>query len=286
MYSSIDYIHVKQPSLVLMMLILSIASLLISSNLYAGQEQGSNILRLATTTSTQNSGLLDQLLPAFTQSTNIEVQVIAVGTGKALKMGRDGDVDVVMVHAKKAEDKFIEEKHGDYYKQFMFNDFVLVGPATDPAKISSVKSISQALTAIEKNQAMFISRGDDSGTHKKEISLWKNAGLSPSGSWHREIGQGMGKALQMASELQAYTLTDRGTWLAMQEKLELKLLYAGDKGLNNPYGIIAVTAIKFPDINYTGAVQLIDWICFDQAQSIIANYTIKGNQLFFPIPCK
>lgn len=284
MYSLLCHLCSTKSSQILFIFIWSTAFLLISGNLHA--QQDSSVLRLATTTSTQNSGLLDQLLPVFTRQTAIEVQVVAVGTGKALKMGRDGDADVVMVHAKKAEDKFIEEQHGDHYKQFMFNDFILLGPADDPAKISSLMSVSEALTSIEKNRLLFISRGDDSGTYKKEISLWKSAALTPSGSWYREIGQGMGKALQMASELQAYTLTDRGTWLAMQDKLDLKLLYAGDKDLNNPYGIIAVSAEKYADINHAGAIQLIDWICSDQAQSIIGHYTIKGNQLFFPIPCK
>ena len=274
----------RKKTLLALISFLSFMFLLYSSSLYAQNNDGR--LRLATTTSTQNSGLLDQLLPAFTQKTNIEVQVVAVGTGKALKMGRDGDADVVMVHAKKAEDQFIAEKHGDYYKQFMFNDFVLVGPAADPAGTSSQKSISDALAAIAKQPAVFISRGDDSGTHKKETSLWKNTGILPAGSWYREIGQGMGKALQMASELQAYTLTDRGTWLAMQDKLDLKLLYAGDKNLNNPYGIIAVSADKYPDINHAGAVHLIDWVCSEQAQTIINTYTIKGSQLFFPVSCQ
>ncbi len=278
------YCHSLKLSQRLIICILFSSLLLVSGNLLA--ETSGSILRLATTTSTQNSGLLDRLLPAFTEQTDIEVQVVAVGTGKALKMGRDGDADVVMVHAKKAEDQFMAEKQGDYYKQFMFNDFVLVGPATDPAKVASAKSITEALAAIENNQAVFISRGDDSGTYKKEMGLWKNAAISPSGVWYREIGQGMGKALQMASELQAYTLTDRGTWLAMQDKLELKLLYAGDKGLNNPYGIIAVSAEKYPDINHAGAVQLIDWVCSDQAQTLIGEYKIKGNQLFFPITCQ
>lgn len=243
-------------------------------------------LKMATTTSTQNSGLLDLLLPAFQKDTGIEVQVIAVGTGKALKMGRDGDVDVVMVHAVAAEEQFVAEGFGTDRVQFMYNDFVLVGPKTDPAGIKSEKSVTAALSKILEQQAKFISRGDDSGTHKKEKSLWKAANLTPAGSWYIEAGQGMGKVLQMASELDGYSLTDRGTWLAYKGKVDLELLNAGDEKLSNPYGIIAVSKAKHPDTDYTAAKQMIDWISSQPAQLLIKNYRLQGEPLFIPLLLK
>lgn len=240
-------------------------------------------LRMATTTSTQNSGLLDLLLPAFQKQTGIEVHVIAVGTGKALKMGRDGDVDVVMVHAENAEKKFVEEGYGSNRVQFMYNDFVLVGPKNDPADIKDRKSVTDALTAISKSHNKFISRGDDSGTHKKERALWAAADIKPSGSWYIEAGQGMGKVLQMASELDAYTLTDRGTWLAYKTKLDMALLNAGDMKLSNPYGIIAVNPQKHADANYADAKRLINWVSSKEGQELIKGYRLHGEPLFIPL---
>ncbi|MCW8945498.1 MAG: substrate-binding domain-containing protein [Sedimenticola sp.] len=243
-------------------------------------------LKMATTTSTQNSGLLDLLLPAFQKQTGIEVQVIAVGTGKALKMGRDGDVDVVMVHAVAAEEKFVAEGYGTDRVQFMYNDFVIVGPKSDPAGIKDEKSVTAAMTKILEQQAKFVSRGDDSGTHKKEKTLWKAANLTPAGSWYIEAGQGMGKVLQMASELDGYSMTDRGTWLAYKGKVDLALLNAGDEKLSNPYGIIAVSKAKHPDTNYTAAKQMIDWISSEPAQQLIKNYRLHGEPLFIPLLLK
>jgi tungstate transport system substrate-binding protein len=243
-------------------------------------------LKMATTTSTQNSGLLDLLLPAFQKDTGIEVQVIAVGTGKALKMGRDGDVDVVMVHAVAAEEKFVAEGFGTDRVQFMYNDFVLVGPKNDPAGIKSEQTVTGAMEKILQMQTKFVSRGDDSGTHKKEKSLWKAANLTPAGSWYIEAGQGMGKVLQMASELNGYSLTDRGTWLAYKGKVDLALLNAGDEKLSNPYGIIAVSKAKHPDTNYTAAKQMIDWISGQPAQQLIKNYRLHGEPLFIPLLLK
>lgn len=253
--------------------------------LLASMNISAEVLRLATTTSTQNSGLLDKLLPPFTEKTGLQVHVIAVGTGKALKMGQTGDVDVVMVHAEEAEKQFIEKGFGTNRKQFMFNDFILVGPASDPAGIAAATSVEEGLKNIAESKTSFVSRGDDSGTHKKELSLWEAAGLSPSGSWYREVGQGMGKVLQMANELQSYTLTDRGTWLAMKNKSDLRLLFTGDKKLTNPYGIIAVSKTRYPDINFTGAGKLIDWVCSTEGQGIIGSYTIQGEVLFKPLDC-
>jgi tungstate transport system substrate-binding protein len=240
------------------------------------------VIRIATTTSTENSGLLKALLPAFKQQTGYAVHVIAVGTGKALRMGRDGDVDVVLVHAPRAEEQFVREGYGLKRHPVMYNDFVLVGPKSDPAQVMKDKDIEQALKKIANNQAAFISRGDDSGTHKKEKSLWQASNIDPRGSWYREAGQGMGKVLQIASELDAYTLTDRGTWIAYREKSPLVILSQGDKRLHNPYGIIAVSPARYPDINHAGAESLIRWITSSAGQQRIGNFTLSGDHLFTP----
>lgn len=240
------------------------------------------IIRMATTTSTENSGLLRALLPAFKQQTGYEVHVIAVGTGKALRMGRDGDVDVVLVHAPRAEEQFVHEGYGLKRHPVMYNDFVLVGPKSDPAQVMNDKDIEQALKKIAHKQATFISRGDDSGTHKKEKSLWQASNIKPRGSWYREAGQGMGKVLQIASELDAYTLTDRGTWFAYREKSPLVILSQGDKRLHNPYGIIAVSPARYPDTNHAGAESLIHWITSPAGQQRIGNFTLSGDHLFTP----
>lgn len=246
----------------------------------AAPDSSSNIIRLATTTSTENSGLLNYLLPRFTETTGYKVHVIAVGTGKALRMGRDGDVDVVLVHAPAAEKKFVADGYGETRYSVMYNDFVIIGPATDPATIKHVKNIADAMKRIANHSSLFISRGDDSGTHKKEKSLWNNAKLEPKGSWYREAGQGMGKVIQIASELDAYTLTDRGTWIAYQNKTSLKLLFQGDPILHNPYGIIAVNPKRYPDSNYAGAQALIEWMTSKPGQALISKYKIAGFQLF------
>lgn len=257
--------------------------LFISSSVYAEKPHDSNrVVRMATTTSTENSGLLKSLLPAYEKQTGYEVHVIAVGTGKALRMGRDGDVDLVLVHAPRAEDQFVREGYGVKRHPVMYNDFVLVGPKNDPAFVAQDKDIASALGKIAQKQAIFISRGDDSGTHKKEKSLWNDSGVVPGGSWYREAGQGMGKVLQIASELDAYTLTDRGTWIAYRDKSSLIIQSQGDKRLHNPYGIIAVSPKLYPDINYAGAESLIGWITSSAGQQIIGNFTLSGDHLFTP----
>ncbi|MET0070176.1 MAG: substrate-binding domain-containing protein [Candidatus Thiodiazotropha sp.] len=239
-------------------------------------------IRLATTTSTDNSGLLADLLPAFTEATGYPVHVIAVGTGKALRMGRDGDVDLVLVHARAAEDRFVADGHGVKRYGVMYNDFVLIGPAGDPAGIAKARDAVAALKAIARHKASFISRGDDSGTHKKELGLWKESAIKPEGDWYREVGQGMGKVIQIASEMEAYTLTDRGTWLAYQEKSPLRIRFEGDPLLFNPYGIIAVSPERYPDINHRGANALIKWMISPQGQERIGNFRIGDNRLFTP----
>lgn len=222
--------------------ILSVTLLLLSNFAHA------DIIKLATTTSTENSGLLKVLLPDFEMASGHKVHVISVGTGKALRMGKAGDADVILVHSRKAEEQFIAEGHGVNHRNVMYNDFVIVGPGNDPAGIYGEDDTSNALRRISNTNSLFISRGDTSGTHKKELLLWKKAGINPSGRWYRETGQGMGKVLQMSSELSAYTLTDRGTWLSYQQETTLKVLVEGDINLFNPYGIIAVNPNKHHDI--------------------------------------
>ena len=248
--------------------------------------QANEPLRLATTTSTENSGLLTELLPAFTEEMGIQVDVIAVGTGKALQIARNGDTDVVMVHARQAEDVFIAEGFGVNRRNVMENDFVIVGPKSDPAIIKGKNSILNALKKIASKQSIFISRGDNSGTHKKELSIWKHANTQPIGDWYKEAGQGMGKVLLMADELEAYTLTDRGTWLAYQNKLSLQILNDGGVLMKNPYGIIAVNPALHNDIQYIKAMSLIAWITSPTGQRLIDTFKKDGQQLFYPTAIK
>ena len=259
-----------------------IALLLSVSATQSGAPANSKVIRLATTTSTENSGLLRYLLPVFERQTRYRVHVIAVGTGKALRMGREGDVDLVLVHAPQAEQAFVRAGYGVDRQGVMYNDFVIAGPATDPAAVGNTQSASAALAQIAATESPFVSRGDDSGTHKKELALWKQAGIEPADSWYREAGQGMGKVLQIAGEMDAYTLTDRGTWLAYREKSPLRLLAEGDPQLFNPYGIIAVNPARYPDINYGGAKALIQWITAPEGQRLIGDFRIVDNRLFTP----
>jgi len=240
-------------------------------------------IHLATTTSTDNSGLLDTLLPAFEKDKAYKVKVISVGTGKALRLLREGDVDVVLVHARSAEDKLVAEGYAVNRRDVMYNDFVLVGPDSDPADIRGTADATNALSRIVASNSLFISRGDTSGTHKKELQLWEQAGISPQGQWYREAGQGMGKVLQIAGELDAYSLTDRGTWLAYRNKVPLVIVTEGDKRLFNPYGIIAANPASYPDANYDGAMALINWITSPAAQNMIGNFTIEEQRLFVPM---
>jgi len=244
------------------------------------------LVRLATTTSTENSGLLRAILPQFEKATGYQVHVIAVGTGKALRMGRDGDVDVVLVHAPAAEQEFVAQGWGVNRRQVMYNDFVITGSPDDPAGIKGMQDPARALAKIAAQQAVFVSRGDNSGTHKKELALWEAAGIKPGGEWYREAGQGMGKVLQMAGELEGYTLTDRGTWLAMRNKLPLQVVVEGDPRLYNPYGIIAVHPGRFPQANYQGAMQLIAWLTSNPGQRLIAQFQVNKEQLFVPMALK
>ncbi|MCF1437559.1 MAG: substrate-binding domain-containing protein [Shewanella sp.] len=238
------------------------------------------IVKLATTTSTENSGLLGYLLPKFEQESGYQVQVIATGTGKALKLGRQGDIDVVMTHAPAAEAKFVEQGYGIEPRGIMANDFVILGPKNDPANIRDSKTAEQAFSKIANTKQIFISRGDNSGTHMKELAIWKDAGIQPGFKGYTSVGQGMGKTLQMANELQGYTLSDRGTYVAYKNKLDMAVDFDGGKTLANPYQIMLINSKKYPDLNHKGAQALSNWLISPEAQQMINSYRVNGEQLF------
>jgi len=241
---------------------------------------------VSSTTSTQDSGLFGHILPLFKQKTGIDVKVIAQGTGQALDTGRRGDADVVFVHAKSAEEKFLAEGQGVKRYPVMYNDFVLIGPKSDPAGVKGMKDITKALQMIKDKQAPFISRGDRSGTHLAELALWnKNAGIDiekDKGPWYKSIGQGMGAALNTASASNAYVLSDRGTWISFKNKGDLAIAVEGDKLLLNQYGVMLVNPEKHPNVKKDLGQQFIDWLVSPEGQKAIANYKINGEQLFYP----
>ncbi len=239
------------------------------------------MLRLATTTSTYNSGLLDFLLPHFEEETDISVQVISVGTGAALRLGQDGDVDLVMTHAPAAEATFVEAGHGIEPRGLMYNDFVLVGPVADPADLQSAESALDAFKRIAESGSVFVSRGDDSGTHMKELAFWESAGQELSFDGYRSVGQGMGRVLSLADEMEGYALTDRGTWLAMKNRLDLALAYEGDASLFNPYQVILVNPERHPHVEVDLARTFADWLVSEQGQRLIDSFQVEGEQLFF-----
>jgi tungstate transport system substrate-binding protein len=244
-----------------------------------------NVLLLATTTSTQDSGLLDVILPDFMQKFDVEVDVIAVGTGQALTLGQDGNADVLLVHARAREDEFMAAEHGVRREDVMYNDFVIIGPESDPAGIMGMTDAAEAMKMIAETESPFISRGDDSGTHSKELSVWQAAGIEPSGDWYISAGQGMGEVITMADEQQAYTLSDRATYLARSlAGLDLVVVTEGDPVLFNPYGVIAVNPNKNPNIQIDLANQFIDWIISVPTQEMIAGYGEEefGESLFIP----
>jgi tungstate transport system substrate-binding protein len=246
---------------------------------------GEKFIIVQSTTSTQNSGLLDDLLPKFTKQTGIEVHVVAVGTGQAIKNARNGDGDVLLVHARAAEETFVAEGYGVKRHDLMYNDFVIVGPAPDPARVGGMTDATAALSAIAKMEAIFASRGDDSGTHKKELQLWSDAGIdvaSVSGSWYRETGSGMGATLNIATGMGAYAMTDRATWIAFMNKGDFRILVEGDEALFNQYGIILVNPEKHRNVKAEWGQAFIDWMLGDEGQAAIAAYQVDGQQLFFP----
>lgn len=255
---------------------------------------GGQVLRLATTTSTADSGLLDAILPAFEAQRGAQVEVIAVGTGQALELGARGDVDVVLVHARAREEAFVADGSGVDRRDVMYNDFVIVGPPSDPAAIAAAASAAEAFRAIAATEAPFASRGDESGTHSKELAIWAAAVITPTQelAWYRSLGQGMGETLITANELGAYTLADRGTWLATRENLpDLAILFGGetiaanpDQTLYNPYGVIPVNPAKHPGINYELAEQFAAWLTGPETQAVIGAYGQErfGQALFYP----
>jgi len=244
-------------------------------------------LKLSTTTSTENSGLLHVMLPPFEKMFNLKVDVIPVGTGKALKLAENGDVDLTLVHARSLEDRFVAEGYGVNRRDVMYNDFVVIGPKSDPAGIGQAKTAAAAFKLIAEKKVIFVSRGDRSGTNVKELKIWRESGANPSGTWYLEAGKGMGEVLAMANEKRAYTITDRGTYLAFVggKKIDLPILFEGDPILFNPYGIIAVNPAKHPHVKYVQAMALIGWITSKEGQKIIKNFGKKkfGQPLFIPM---
>ncbi len=240
-------------------------------------------LKLATTTSTDNSGLLAELLPAFEATCDCRVDVVAVGTGQALRLGEAGDVDAVLVHAPALEERFVEAGFGIERRTFMRNDFVIVGPPSDPAGLRGMTDGAQALKKLARSDAAFISRGDESGTHQREQALWVAAGLEPPATGYLSAGQGMGAVLTLAHEKQAYTLTDRGTWLARRDGLDLEVLVQGDPGLLNPYSVMAINPARFEWARVDLARALIAWLCSPDGQRRIGGFRVDGEQLFEPL---
>ena len=255
-----------------------LAALLLAS--LAAPAQGT--LRLATTTSTENSGLLKVILPKFEEMSGLKVHVISVGTGKAMKLGENGDVDVLLVHSRPDEDRFVKAGFGVERRDVMYNDFVIVGPAADPAKVRGMKDVIAALRGILQAKATFVSRGDDSGTDKMEKSYWTLVGARPEGTQYLSAGQGMGEVLTMAGNVAGYTLTDRATYGAYRTRVGLEILVEGDPKMFNPYGVIAVNPARYKDVNFRGAMRFIEWITGPDGRRAIADFKVNGEQLFFP----
>ncbi len=243
----------------------------------------SDFIVVASTTSTQNAGLFDHILPLFEKETGIKVRIVAVGTGQAIRLARNGDADMLLVHHRASEEAFVADGQGVERFDVMYNDFVIVGPASDPARIDGMTDAAAALGKIADLRAPFVSRGDDSGTHKRELALWVDAGqevAAASGSWYREAGQGMGATLNTASAMEAYTLADRGTWLKQRGKLDLRLLVEGDPRLHNQYGVTLVNAEKHPHVKAAPALRFVDWLLSPAGQAAINDVVIDGERLF------
>lgn len=248
------------------------------------QSTANKTVKLATTTSTQDSGLLDVLEPKYENDTGYKLSIIAVGSGQAISLGEKGDVDVLLVHSREAEDKFVAAGFGINRKDVMHNDFIIIGPANDPAGISGEMDANRAFRRIAETQSIFVSRGDKSGTNIKELALWEKAGIAPQGNWYKSVGMGMGDTFQMADELKGYTLIDRATYLALKNKYKLEILVEKDTSLLNKYGVVAVNPAKYPNVNNKGAMKFIDWITSPEIQRVIANFGKDkyGQPLFTP----
>lgn len=260
-----------------------VAAALLSVGGAEGAQENRDVI-LSTTTSTMDSGLLDVLIPMFEKKTGYRVKPISVGTGQALALAERGEADVVLAHAPEAEKKLVDAGHVINWSLVMHNDFVIVGPASDPAKVKGITKTADAMRRIAEAKATFISRGDDSGTHKKELSLWKSAGIALSGAWYQEAGQGMGQTLNIASEKEAYTLTDRGTYLSLKRNLRLEILHEGDAPLLNIYHVMNVNPAKHPKVNAAGGKAFVDFMVSPEAQSVIRTFGVEkyGSPLFFP----
>jgi tungstate transport system substrate-binding protein len=259
-------------------------ALLVAFFAFAAQAQD-RFITVASTTSTEQSGLFGYILPIFEKKSGIQVRVVALGTGQALDLARRGDADVVFVHAKAAEEKFLAEGQGVKRFPVMYNDFVLIGPKSDPVRIAGTRDITEALKKIQSTQAPFVSRGDRSGTHMAELDLWKATGIDlnkAKGPWYRDTGQGMGPALNTAASMNAYLLADRGTWLAFKNRGDLTILVEGDRRLYNQYGVMLVNPEKHPTVKKEPGQTFIDWLVSPEGQKAIADYRIGGEQLFFP----
>ncbi|NLO79601.1 MAG: solute-binding protein [Xanthomonadaceae bacterium] len=239
-------------------------------------------ITVASTTSTEQSGLFAHILPKFKEATGIEVRVVAVGTGQAFAIARRGDADILLVHDTAGEEKFIAEGYGIARTDVMYNDFVLIGPKSDPAKVAEAESITDALQRIAKAQVPFASRGDDSGTHRTELRMWELAGIKPGGSWYRELGSGMGPTLNTAAAMDAYVLADRATWIAFDNRQNLEILFEGDKALFNQYGSVLINPERHPHLKHDLAKKWHDWLISSNGQEAIASYKLRGQQLFFP----
>lgn len=257
-------------------------SLLIFMLIFSSAAVAQEVLTMATTTSTENSGLLAELIPPFEEKFDVRVDVVAVGTGAAIELGRNGDADIIFVHAREAEDQFVANGYGVNRRDVMYNDFVILGPASDPAEIRDTENAAEALEKIAASGTEFVSRGDNSGTHKKELSLWDSAGITPEGSWYLESGQGMGPSINMADERQAYILADRGTFLAYSGDIDLEIVNSGDPELFNPYGIIPINPAYHTHVNYQMAMAFTGYVTSQQGQNLINNYMRYGEQLFYP----
>jgi tungstate transport system substrate-binding protein len=260
-------------------------SAMLALGLTGGAAAAEKFITVSSTTSTENSGLFKHILPMFKEKTGIEVRVVAQGTGQALDTGRRCDADVVFVHAKAAEEKFIAEGHGVKRFEVMYNDFILVGPKSDPAGVAGGKDITVALKKIADGRAPFASRGDNSGTHQAELALWKAAGVdlaAAKGPWYRETGSGMGATLNTAAQMNAYSLADRGTWLSFKNRADLVVIVEGDQRLFNQYGVILVNPAKCPSVKKEAGQAFIDWLVAPAGQQAIAGFKIGGEQLFFP----
>ncbi len=263
--------------------ILSAALIAASLTLTAGA--GERFITVASTTSTENSGLFDHILPLFEKKTGIQVRVVAVGTGQAIRLARNGDADVLFVHHRPSEEKFVADGFGVRRFGVMFNDFVIAGPKDDPARITGMRDAAKALKKIAGARAPFVSRGDESGTHKKELGLWRAAGVDTaraSGGWYRETGSGMGATLNTASAMQAYVLADRGTWLSFKNRAGLRVLVEGDKRLFNPYGVILVNPERHPHVKADLGQAFITWLISPEGQAAIGAFRVNGQVLFKP----